>query len=160
MATPEGRATYANNNWQYEFFYSDHLGNARVSFSAEGQNLTVNDISDFDPTGISLKGIGIENPTENRFKYQNKESLALFGLSSINDFDARYADKTITRFWSVDALSEQMENYSPYNISFNNPLSFIDPDGNEGQEAQESKSFQYSDGYSTLDSRNSRWCNF
>jgi hypothetical protein len=151
MATPEGRATYANNNWNYEFFYTDNLGNSRISFSADGQNLIVNDISDFDPTGIQLKSIGIENPTENRFKYQNKESLALFELSSINDFDARFADKTINRWWGVDALSDQMRRYTPYSISFNNPLSFIDPDGNEPQEAN---SFQYSDGYSTLDSRN------
>lgn len=129
MATPEGRATYANNNWNYEFFYQDHLGNTRVSFSADGQNLIVNDISDFDPTGIQLKGIGIENATENRFKWQNKESLALFGLSGINDVDARYADKTINRWWGVDALSDQMRRHSPYNINFNNPLRFIDTDG-------------------------------
>ena len=130
MATPEGRATYANNNWNYEFFYQDHLGNTRISFSADGQNLIVNDISDFDPTGIQLKGIGIENATENRFKWQNKESLTLFGLSGINDVDTRYADKTINRWWGVDALSDQMRRHTPYNINFNNPLRFIDTDGN------------------------------
>jgi hypothetical protein len=129
MATPEGRATYSNNTWQYEFFYTDHLGNTRASFSNDGQNLVVKDISDFDPTGISLKGIGIENTTENRFKYQNKESLALFGLSGVNDFGARYADKTINRWWGGDILSEQMRRYTPYNINFNNPLRFIDTDG-------------------------------
>ena len=135
MSTPEGRATFTPSGdggaWNYEFFYTDHLGNSRVSFGASGSNLVTNDISHFDPTGILLNGAGQVNNIENRFKWQGKESLELFGLSNIIDNDARYIDKTINRWWGVDALSDQMRRFSPYNVNFNNSLSFIDPDGNE-----------------------------
>jgi hypothetical protein len=36
MAAPEGRTIYVNGVWQYEFFYTDHLGNTRVAFRAGG----------------------------------------------------------------------------------------------------------------------------
>ncbi|MDI9877799.1 hypothetical protein [Flectobacillus longus] len=36
LATPEGRANYASGVWTYEYFIQDHLGNARVSFKANG----------------------------------------------------------------------------------------------------------------------------
>jgi hypothetical protein len=65
MATPEGRATYSNSSWNYEFFYTDHLGNSRVSFGASGSILVTNDISHFDPTGILLNGAGQVNGIEN-----------------------------------------------------------------------------------------------
>jgi RHS repeat-associated protein len=66
------------------------------------------------------------------FEYQNKESLALFGLSNINDYGARYLDKTINRWWSVDAHSDTYHSFTPYNSMFNNPLLFIDPTGMDG----------------------------
>lgn len=153
MPTPEGRAVSVGGTWQYEFFYTDHLGNTRVSFSAIGNNLTINDISHFDPTGILLKDAGQINGTENRFLYQNKESLALFGLSGVNDFGARFLDKTIGgRFWQVDPLADIAGRFSPYVYGNNNPLRFIDPSGMESEKAQD---FVYSDGYSTLSARNS-----
>lgn len=117
MNTPEGRAIYTNSTWQYEFFYQDHLSNKRVAFIADGNNLTIKDISNFDPTGILLKGTGQINTFENRFEYQNKESLALFGLSNINDFGARYGDKTINRWWGVDMMADKYNMYSPYNMT-------------------------------------------
>ena len=135
LNTAEGRVINTAGAWQYEFFYNDYLGNTRVSFAENGSNLVVKDISHFDPTGILLNGIGQVNTVENRFQFQNKESMALFGLSNINDFGARYLDKTIGgRWWGIDPLAEKFHSHSPYNYTFNNPIRFIDPDGAAAQD--------------------------
>jgi len=131
MAAPEGRTVYQNNTWNYEFFYQDHLGNTRVSFSASGSNLVTNDISHYDPTGILLNGLGQVNGFENRFKWQGKESLELFGLSNIIDFEARMVDKSINRWLGVDEMANKYAMFSPYVNVLNNPLQVIDPDGRE-----------------------------
>ncbi|WP_026998126.1 RHS repeat domain-containing protein [Flectobacillus major] len=115
--------------WFYEYNIKDHLGNVRVSFKSNSGVLQQVESTNYDPFGIELNGTGTINSVENRFKYQDKESLTLFGLSGINDFGARYYDKTIGRWWGVDALADISRRHSPYQYNYNNPLRFIDPDG-------------------------------
>jgi len=72
-------------------------------------------------------------------------------LNRIN-LGARTYNPTTGRMDGVDALADIMRRHSPYQANFNNPLRFIDPDGNE---AQEVKDFTYTDGYGTYSARNS-----
>ncbi len=155
LAGPEGRVVYTTGTgtWKNEFYHTDHLGNARVSFGANGSALETKDITHFDPTGIVLNGLGQENPTENRFKYQGKESLALFGLNGIADFGARYLDKTIGgRFWSVDPLADVVPGMTPYRYAFNNPINVTDPTGML-EDDDKKTDFEYTDGYGRYSSR-------
>jgi len=83
--------------------------------------------------GISWKAAG---KLENKFKLtgkelQSKEFSDGSGLEEY-DFGARFYDAQIGRWNVVDALSETSYNFSPYTYVFNNPLTFIDLDGNEG----------------------------
>ncbi len=83
IGIPEGRAIFEGGNWKYEFFYQDHLGNTRVTFSADGDRLVKKDATDFEPMGTRLSGTGFSGSPENRFKFQDKESLTLFGLENM-----------------------------------------------------------------------------
>lgn len=46
-------------------------------------------------------------------------------------YGARYYDPKISVWLSVDPLAYKFPNWAPYAFSINNPLLFIDPDGNE-----------------------------
>ena len=148
MAVPEGRAVYTGGAWQYEFFYTDHLGNTRVAFRANGNQLVKTSETAFDAFGLVLRGAGQVNGYQNRFEYQNKEKESTFGLNRIN-LGSRTYNPTTGRMDGVDALADIMRRHSPYQANFNNPLRFLDPDGNEAQD------FTYNDGYGAMSSRNS-----
>ena len=129
-STPEGRAVYQNNLWSYEFFHTDHLGNTRVSYKANGTTLEKTAETAFDPWGVVLNGVGNVNATSNRYEFQGKESEKTFGLNRIN-LGARTMNPTTGRFDRVDRMSYKYLNLSTYNYVANNPTNLVDPDGNE-----------------------------
>jgi RHS repeat-associated protein len=60
------------------------------------------------------------------FKFNGKE---LDEETGFYYYGARYYDPKISIWLSVDPLAEEFPEWSPYSFCFNNPLSFIDPDG-------------------------------
>lgn len=52
-------------------------------------------------------------------------------LTKWYDFHARQYDAALGRWFGVDALGYKMPYLSPYNAMANNPMMFVDPDGNE-----------------------------
>lgn len=55
------------------------------------------------------------------------------GAGNSYDFGARILDPRIGRWLSVDPLSGDFPNQSPFSFVYNNPLSFIDEDGKSGE---------------------------
>ncbi|PLK42106.1 RHS repeat domain-containing protein [Emticicia sp. TH156] len=131
LATPEGRANYQSGAWSYEYFITDHLGNTRVAYKANGTALTKTSETAFDPWGIVLKDVGLVNGFQNKFEYQNKEKESTFNLRRIS-FGARTYNASIGRFDGVDPLAELSRRFSAYNYVYDNPLLFVDPDGRFG----------------------------
>ena len=129
MSIPEGRAIYIGGGWQYEFDYKDHLGNTRVSFKANGNQLEQTAKSDFEPFGLKLSN-SVANSVQNRWEMQGKASEQTFGLNRI-DLGARTVNPLTVVWDRVDIMAEKYNSFSPYNYVLNNPLKVIDPNGNE-----------------------------
>ena len=130
LSIPEGRATYnaPSGGWGLEFDYKDHLGNTRVSFKANGNQLEKVAETAFDPWGVVLNGIGQTNSFQNRFEMQGKESEKTFGLNRIN-FGARTMNPTTGVFDRLDRFADKYHNLSPYSAFGGNPLMFTDMNG-------------------------------
>ncbi len=83
--------------------------------------------------GISSKALSFGSPENkkgfNGNELQNKEFSDDSGLD-LYDFNARTYDQQIGRFTEIDPLFEDgQESLTPYHFSYNNPISFSDPDG-------------------------------
>ena len=135
VPTSEGYYDFKNNRYIYS--YTDHLGNVRLSyFRNANSSAEVLEENNYYPFGLKHQGYNIlEGNPAYKYQYNGKELQEETGW---NDYGARMYMSDIGRWGVIDPLAEQMRRYSPYNYAFNNPISYIDPDGR--------KSMIYSDG--------------
>ena len=63
------------------------------------------------------------------YKYNGKELDLMHGLNTY-DYGARQHDPILARWDRIDPLCEEFYNISPYSYCANNPIKYIDPDGN------------------------------
>jgi|26BtaG_2_1085354.scaffolds.fasta_scaffold00028_3 RHS repeat-associated protein len=133
-----------NYAFNYVYNYTDHLGNIRVSYTKDPQTglLKILDESHYYPFGLrhqkySNYGFIDQNsqviiaPIANnpyQYKYNGKELQDELGLDWY-DYGARFYMPDIGRWGVHDPAAEYMVEWSPYNYAYNDPMSFVDQDG-------------------------------
>jgi RHS repeat-associated protein len=79
-------------------------------------------------SGLSSRATHREE--HNAYKYSAKELQTELNLNW-GDHGARMADYTVGRWWVPDPLAEKYYGISPYAFAGNNPIRYIDPNGEE-----------------------------
>ena len=109
------------------YFHTDHLGSVRAITNQEGSVIEQNA---YYPFGSRHTFGNTYAQTTNRFKFNGKEEQTAGNLNYL-DYGARMYDSNIGRWMMQDPLSEKYYAYSPYNYCVNNPVMFVDPEGEE-----------------------------
>ncbi len=100
----------------------------RISFTRNSAGAPeITGTNNYYPFGLNHIGGGNISPFFNyhSYKFGSKELQE----TGMYDFGARMYMPDLGRWGVIDPLAEAMRRYSPYNYAFNNPISFIDPDG-------------------------------
>ncbi|WP_276878620.1 RHS repeat domain-containing protein, partial [Chryseobacterium joostei] len=161
--TAEGYYDYKKD--QYIYQYKDHLGNARVSFGRNSAGaLEITDANDYYPfgmnhlkTGNSFYGQG----SYKNYKYNGKELQE----TGMYDYGARMYMSDLGRWGVIDPRSQYT--HEDYSYVWNNPISFNDPSGMQGELAypdrdgrKDGEFWKDSDGEFYWDAKKSVWKDF
>ena len=118
---------YGEAHSQILYHEKDHLGSVRVVTDANGDVLERND---YYPFGMRHQRPDYEMSTANRFEFNGKDKEP-YGATSLSDYGHRLYDNMYGRWASVDPLAEKYHSHSPYNFVGGNPITRIDPDGQD-----------------------------
>lgn len=126
-----------------EYFLTDHRGNILATVSDRkiqhcSDGITVDyytaDIvtaTDYAPFGSQLPGRTYRNNGQQlKYGYNGKENdNEIKGEGNSIDFEARIDDPRLGRFLSIDRLSKKFPSESNYSFAGNNPILYVDIDG-------------------------------
>ena len=140
IATEEGHVlkregwTEESTKSKYVYYYAikDHLGNVRVVIDDE-QDAQLWQSNSYSAFGLlvpgTVTGISAESSAKANDRYYNgKEAQDVVGWY---DFGARMYNPEIGRWMTVDPMTENQEQWSPFHYTYDNPVRFTDPDGRE-----------------------------
>lgn len=118
----EGYATISKIPTYY-FFIKDHLGNTRATLQSNG---TVKQTNQYYPFGKRWDDMG--ETFKQPYLYNCKELDEMHDLSWY-DYGARMYEPALGRFMTMDPMAEKYYNISPYAYCANNPIRYIDING-------------------------------
>src|SRR5690606_7837579 len=128
---------YVKNNagqYIYHYIYRDHLGNNRLVYADLDGNGTINPATEiveennYYPFGLKHQGYNDLPGDGYKYKYNGKEYEDSFGLN-IYEYGARNYDPAVGRFFNIDNYAEKFSDVTPYQYAANNPVVFVDVNG-------------------------------
>jgi len=127
--------TSVQKRYRYVYQYKDHLGNIRLSYADDNADgVILNEIRQnkaYYPFGLKHKGYNnVITGREHPYGYNGKEEMDDLNLGMM-DYGARFYDPAVGRWFTPDALAEQYYSDTTYGYGLENPIIYIDPDGNE-----------------------------
>jgi len=140
---PEGYATSATNSGEnhgpvYYYYRRDHLGNNREVWQASWvwgsttHAASTSQQTQYYPSGLPWKSNATDYPGGQPYKYNGKEFVEMHGYD-VTDMGWRGQYPAINRFTTIDRKAEKYPWQSPYCVAANNPIRYIDKNG-EGPE--------------------------
>jgi len=105
------------------FYHPDHLGSSSFITDATGYATQHLQYLPFGETFVDQ-----QNGYDSRYTFSAKEKD---DETQYSYFGARYYDSDLSVWLSVDAMSDEYPELSPYCYVGNNPVNAIDPDGNK-----------------------------
>ncbi len=121
----DGFATLTNGNaLQKSYTVTDWLGSTRLVIDAQG---SIENVRDHYPYGLLMNGRNYSsNPEGARFQYTGHQ---YDGETTFGYHGARYYNRELGRYMSMDPLAAEFASWTPYNYTLGNPINLIDPDG-------------------------------
>lgn len=165
VGIPEGRVycidTPDGELWEC-WDVKDYLGNVRaVVRSNNGSTIKIND---YLPYGTKIEEYSTSYQVgHNRWHYAGKEYQDFGGSDNVKliDFGSRYYSPGLGRWTATDPQSWKYSSASPYNYCNNNPVNFVDPNGEAWYETfkitfGDDYSIQYSISYEWTDANSQK----
>ena len=124
-----GRMVKKDGAVQPEYHVNDYLCSVRVVTDSRGEVLERNDYSGYGKR-LSSSAVSPAAGVANRYRFGGKEEQSPVGLGWL-DFGARMYDADLARWTTPDPLAEKYPGISPYAYCNDNPVNFVDPDGED-----------------------------
>jgi len=119
---------------QYHYYRQDHLGNKRevwrAAYTFYGQQHAAATVqrTQYYPSGLPWKYNSGDNPGSQPYKFNGCVFIEMHGYD-VSDLGNRGVYHAINRFTSVDRFAEKFPWQSPYVFAGNNPVNYIDVNG-------------------------------
>ncbi len=143
FAQPEGYVavgeTAAQRSFDYVYQYTDHLSNIRLSYSDVDDNGSIDATTEiikennYYPFGMLHKSnMSLVHPLGTGYTYGfNGKELQEGGDLAWMDFGSRNYDPALGRWMNIDPQAGKYMAMSPFAAMGNNPVTFVDPNGEE-----------------------------